>query len=145
MVRAHMTTRISTGGYYPPRHQYEPMESRVESSSEYEETPPPLIQAFEPELSQLESEAKEDPRRSFESLTMKRKKVLFQVVVNPYHRHEMKLLRMMIPLLWDGLERFTISRRATLRRTTDSWGCWIPTSLTGMQLWSILAASTHTP
>jgi len=61
MVRANNIARISIGRYYPPCYQYEPMEPRVESSLEHEETPPPSEQASEPELSQVESEPEEDP------------------------------------------------------------------------------------
>jgi len=38
------------------------MEPQVESSPEHGETPPPPEQASEPELSQVESEPKEDPQ-----------------------------------------------------------------------------------
>ena len=62
MVRANKTARISTGGYHPPRYQYEPMEPQEESSPEHEETPPPSDQASEPELSQVESEPEEEPQ-----------------------------------------------------------------------------------
>ena len=61
MVRANKTARISTGGYYPPRYRYEPMEPQEESSPEHEETPPPTEQASELERSQVESEPEVDP------------------------------------------------------------------------------------
>ena len=36
MPRANKTARIITGGYYPPRGLYEPMEPREEESQEQE-------------------------------------------------------------------------------------------------------------
>jgi hypothetical protein len=50
MVRAHKTARITTGGYYPPRSPYEPMELREEGPQEQENASPTLAPALVPPL-----------------------------------------------------------------------------------------------
>jgi hypothetical protein len=48
MVRASKTTRIITGGHYPPRALLAPEEPQEEAPQEQEQTPEALIQAPSP-------------------------------------------------------------------------------------------------
>jgi hypothetical protein len=64
---------------------------------------------------------------------------------NPRLHHMTKMLKMMCHLLqWGGLWRFTIRLGETLSLTIDLWGCLLPTSLIGTQLWSMSARSIRT-
>jgi hypothetical protein len=58
MPRARKTARITTGGYFPPRSLYEPMEPQEEPEDTAPTPPPSPIQAPEPVLPQEELELK---------------------------------------------------------------------------------------
>jgi hypothetical protein len=67
MVHAHKTARITTGGYYPPHSQYEPMKPHGEEPEEPEATSPippsslAQVHALELELSPEDPELEVEP------------------------------------------------------------------------------------